>query len=137
MDGFAPGDVSSWPKVFLQRDYSDGTAVKFEKTMPRELDERVDRQRFEDTVNRLNQFYAEAERLSRWTYCEGCLACLTAYLLYLCIDTHYEKCMKKAAVFLDEQNRTYYNGHGVHLIDPAQRGLRVLEICIAQPPTSV
>ncbi|KOB64949.1 putative golgin subfamily protein a member 7/erf4 family [Operophtera brumata] len=25
------------------------------------------------------------------TYCEGCLACLTAYFIYICTETHYEK----------------------------------------------
>jgi len=34
--------------------------------------------------------YEEAETLSGKTYCESCLACLTAYLSYICISTHYE-----------------------------------------------
>ena len=35
--------------------------------------------------------FTEAETLYLSTYCENCCACLTAYLIYLCIDTHYEK----------------------------------------------
>ena len=35
--------------------------------------------------------YMEAETLSSRTYCESCFACLTAYLAYLCMETHYEK----------------------------------------------
>lgn len=35
--------------------------------------------------------YKEAESLGGSTYCESCFACLTAYLSYLCVDTHYEK----------------------------------------------
>ena len=35
--------------------------------------------------------YIEAETLSSRTYCESCFACLTAYLAYLCMETHYEK----------------------------------------------
>jgi len=46
---------------------------------------------FETTLNKLNEFYSDAEALSARTYCENCFACLTAYIIYLCMDTHYEK----------------------------------------------
>lgn len=51
----------------------------------------VDRTTFETTVNELNAMYADAEALSARTYCENCFACLTAYIVFLCMDTHYEK----------------------------------------------
>jgi len=52
---------------------------------------KIDRNLFETTLNKLNEFYADAEALSARTYCENCFACLTAYIVYLCMDTHYEK----------------------------------------------
>ena len=52
---------------------------------------KIDRNMFETTLNKLNEFYADAEALSARTYCENCFACLTAYIIYLCMDTHYEK----------------------------------------------
>jgi hypothetical protein len=51
----------------------------------------IERQAFEYTVNQLNAIYAEAEKAGCNTYCEGCMACLTAYLIYICTETHYEK----------------------------------------------
>lgn len=39
----------------------------------------------------LNNMYAEAEKLGSQSYIEGCLACLTAYTVFLCMETHYEK----------------------------------------------
>jgi hypothetical protein len=78
-------------KVFIQRDYSEGTVVKFQTRFPQELDGRLERQAFETTINRLNGYFAEAENATCSTYCEGCLACLTAYLIYICKETHYEK----------------------------------------------
>jgi hypothetical protein len=98
-------------KVFVHRDYSEGTSVRFQTKFPQELDGKVsalssapsfrlaylflcfqlDRAAFEHTMTELNNMYASAESLSGRTYCESCLACLTAYLAYLCIDTHYEK----------------------------------------------
>lgn len=45
-------------------------------------------------MNRLNEYFMEAEKGSCSTYCEGCLACITAYLVYMCSETHYEKVCK-------------------------------------------
>lgn len=39
----------------------------------------------------LNSFYAEAEKIGGSSYLEGCLACATAYFIFLCMETHYEK----------------------------------------------
>ncbi|KAG7272074.1 hypothetical protein CRUP_001839 [Coryphaenoides rupestris] len=51
----------------------------------------MDKQQFEETVRTLNNLYAEAEKLGGQSYLEGCLACLTAYTVFLCMETHYEK----------------------------------------------
>lgn len=56
-----------------------------------ELVLQLERHVFEATINRLNEYFAEAEKGSCSTYCEGCLACITAYLVYMCSETHYEK----------------------------------------------
>lgn len=39
----------------------------------------------------LNNYYAEAEKIGGQSYLEGCLACTTAYLIFLCMETRYEK----------------------------------------------
>lgn len=51
----------------------------------------IERQLFEETVKTLNSFYAEAEKIGGSSYLEGCLACATAYFIFLCMETHYEK----------------------------------------------
>lgn len=51
----------------------------------------IERTLFEDTVKTLNNFYAEAEKIGGQSYLEGCLACATAYLIFLCMETRYEK----------------------------------------------
>lgn len=54
----------------------------------------IERTLFEDTVKTLNNYYAEAEKIGGQSYLEGCLACATAYLIFLCMETRYEKvCM--------------------------------------------
>nr|XP_013802023.1 PREDICTED: golgin subfamily A member 7 [Apteryx mantelli mantelli] len=91
---------------------------------------RIDRQQFEETVRTLNNLYAEAEKLGGQSYLEGCLACLTAYTIFLCMETHYEKVLKKIAKFIQEQNEKIYAPQGLLLTDPIERGLRVIEITI-------
>lgn len=133
--GRAMDDMSRIPsghckKVFLARDFSEGTGIKFSTKFPTELDGKIEQKDFKYTVDQINAMFAEAEALSGRTYCESCVACLTAYLSYLCFDTYYEKMLKKIHRFVQEQNETMYGPRGLVLIDPADRGLRCLEICI-------
>ncbi|XP_074815644.1 golgin subfamily A member 7B isoform X1 [Natator depressus] len=117
-------------KVFVQRDYSDGTLCQFQTKFPLELDSRLERQLFEETVKTLNGFYAEAEKIGGSSYLEGCLACATAYFIFLCMETHYEKVLKKISKYIQEQNEQVYAPRGLLLTDPVERGMRVIEISI-------
>lgn len=92
-----PALQPTYMKVFIQRDYSDGTSVKFQTRFPPELEGRViiwnfhtellkklviffsfdfifllqmqlERQQFEATINKLNEYFAEAEKGSCSTY---------------------------------------------------------------------
>nr|XP_057944594.1 golgin A7 family, member Ba isoform X3 [Doryrhamphus excisus] len=117
-------------KVFIQRDYSEGTTCKFQIKFPTELESRIERTLFEDTVKTLNNYYAEAEKIGGQSYMEGCLACATAYLIFLCMETRYEKVLKKIAKYIQEQNEKIYAPRGLLITDPIERGMRVIEISI-------
>ncbi|XP_031731698.1 golgin subfamily A member 7-like [Anarhichas minor] len=117
-------------KVFIQRDYTNGTVCHFQTKFPSELESRIDKQQFEETVRTLNNLYAEAEKLGSQSYIEGCLACLTAYIIFLCMETHYEKVLKKIAKYIQEQNDKIYAPRGLLLTDPIERGLRVIEVTV-------
>ena len=130
------GPPQNCQKVFIQRDYSEGTMVKFQTRFPTELESRLDRQLFEYTINQLNNYFAEAERASCSTYCESCLYCLTGYLISICTETHYEKCLRKVAKFVSEQNDRVYKPRGLLLTDPTTRGLRLIEISVLDRPAS-
>ncbi|KAM3862864.1 golgin subfamily A member 7-like [Diretmus argenteus] len=114
--------------VFVQRDYSSGTICKFQTKFPSELVSRLDKQQFEETIQTLNNLYAEAEKLGGKSYLEGCLACLTAYTIFLCMETHYEKVLKKIARYIKDQNEKTYAPRGLLLTDPIERGLRVVSL---------
>uniref|UniRef100_A0A673WHB0 Golgin subfamily A member 7 n=1 Tax=Salmo trutta TaxID=8032 RepID=A0A673WHB0_SALTR len=117
-------------KVYVQRDYNSGKICKFQTKFPSELESRVGKQQFEETMQTLNNLYAEAEKIGGKSYLEGCLACMTAYTIFLCMETHYEKVLKKIARFVKEQNEKIYAPLGLLLTDPIERGLRVVEITI-------
>lgn len=63
----------------------------------------IDKQQFEETVRTLNNLYAEAEKLGSQSYIEGCLACLTAYTIFLCMETHYEKVMEITRFYISHR----------------------------------
>ncbi|XP_068175622.1 golgin subfamily A member 7-like isoform X2 [Antennarius striatus] len=117
-------------QVFIQRDYSDGTSCRFQVHFPSELEGRVERSLFEDTVKTLNDYYAEAEQVGGGSYLEGGVACATAYLIFLCMETRYEKVLRKVAAYIQEQNQKVYAPRGLLISDPVQRGMRVIEISI-------
>ncbi|KAG7476315.1 hypothetical protein MATL_G00081540 [Megalops atlanticus] len=123
-------------KVFVQRDYSSGTICQFQTKFPPELETRMDKQQFEETIRALNTLYAEAEKLAGKSYLEGCLACFTAYTVFLCMETHYEKVLKKIARYIQEQNDKIYTPRGLLLTDPIERGLRVVEITVFEDRSS-
>ncbi|KAJ8388642.1 hypothetical protein AAFF_G00132070 [Aldrovandia affinis] len=123
-------------KVFVQRDYSSGTICQFQTKFPSDLETRIDKQQFEETIRTLNNLYAEAEKLGGKSYLEGCLACLTAYTVFLCMETHYEKVLKKISRYIQEQNDKIYAPRGLLLTDPIERGLRVVEITVFEDRSS-
>ncbi|XP_038846802.1 golgin subfamily A member 7B-like, partial [Salvelinus namaycush] len=117
-------------KVFIQRDYSEGTVCRFQTKFPSELGSRIERMLFEDTVKTLNTYYAEAEKVGGQSYMEGCLACATAYFIFLCMETRYEKVLKKISGYIQEQNEKIYAPRGLLLTDPVERGMRVIEVSV-------
>ncbi|KAK2705497.1 hypothetical protein QYM36_015776 [Artemia franciscana] len=121
---------SNFTKVFIQRDYSHGTAVRFQCKYPEELEGKIEKEKFEYTINTINEMYADAEKLTCSLYCESLMACLTGYLLYLCADTYYQKCLKKVARFIVEQNEKVYVPSRLLITDPVERGLRVVSFVL-------
>ena len=115
---------SSCAKVFIQRDYSEGVGVKFDTKLPIELQGKLDPSEFEQIINRINEIYQNAERLTARTVLENCLSCMTAYLLLICMPTQYEKNVQKASEFIINENDRLFIPRGLLMVDPIERGLR-------------
>merc|ERR1719494_640949 len=130
-------DEAAKMKVYVQRDYSEGTSARFQEKFPLELEGKISRTLFQQTVQNINKNFQEAEKTDAAAYFQGFCACLTGFLIYTCFDTQYQRCMKTLAQYIHEQNETVYIPRGLLLINPMERGLRVIEINIVgvnQPP---
>uniref|UniRef100_A0A493T632 Golgin A7 family member B n=1 Tax=Anas platyrhynchos platyrhynchos TaxID=8840 RepID=A0A493T632_ANAPP len=125
------GAARPWPpRSLCSGTTATGPRASSRQSSPPELESRIERQLFEETVKTLNSFYAEAEKIGGSSYLEGCLACATAYFIFLCMETHYEKVLKKISKYIQEQNEKIYAPRGLLLTDPLERGMRVIEISI-------
>merc|ERR1712156_773042 len=121
-------------KIYIPRDYTLGSGIKFSHKLPVELEGKIDKEKFESTINTLNLLYAEAERATCSTYTEGCLACLSANIILYFSETQYEKCLKKVSRFVHDQNEAVWTRRGLLLTDPVERGLRVVEVTLLTEP---
>ncbi|RDD45549.1 Golgin subfamily A member 7 [Trichoplax sp. H2] len=115
-------------RAVVERDYSEGITCRFEKSFPVALRGKIDETTFLETINHINAIFAKAEALNFRAYLLGCLSCLTAYSSLLCFRTHYEKCLQDVANYIDEQNSSIYEARGLKIINPMEKGLRVIEI---------
>lgn len=122
--------TAKYKKVFIQRDYSQGTGVRFQTSFPPDLEGYIDLESFSHLVTNVNKIYGEGESMSFRTFIESFCACLSAYSLYLCIQPYYNKCINRARDFIQEQNDLRWKRRGLLVTDPMDRGLRVIEITI-------
>ena len=51
----------------------------------------IDEPAFYETIDCINAIFMEAEALNCHTYTEGCIACMTGYIIHFCFKTHYER----------------------------------------------
>lgn len=58
------------------------------------------------------------------------MGCVTAYLIFMCIQTQYNKCLKRLADYINEQNQSVFIPRGLMITNPMDRGLRVIEIVV-------
>ncbi|PAA85572.1 hypothetical protein BOX15_Mlig026581g2 [Macrostomum lignano] len=120
-------------KAFVPRDYSHGTELRFSTELPAKLQGRIPEEVFTAVIGNINQLLIAAETGSASVYLESCFACLTGYLAYLCMETQYEKCLRSVSRLVEEYNRTVFGPRNLSMIDPSERGLRVIEIVLLRP----
>ncbi|VDL92824.1 unnamed protein product [Schistocephalus solidus] len=127
-------NTANCERTFVQRDFSEGTAVRFQTSpLPPRLSGKISPEEFAKAISELNQLFDEAESLSAAVVCENITACLFAYMLFLCMPTHYERStceleqvLEKISYRVIQLNSEVFVPKGLLMIDPAERGLRVV-----------
>eukprot|EP00049_Salpingoeca_infusionum_P024177 m.15066 g.15066 ORF g.15066 m.15066 type:complete len:136 (+) comp6502_c0_seq2:331-738(+) len=115
---------------YVNRNYDAGTTPQFYTDLPAELEGRVTAEQFATVVDEINSIFVEAETLTAGLCCLNFASCLTGYLLNLCIENPYEKHMRRLAQVLESHNNSLFHPNGIHVINPMERGLRILEVQI-------
>lgn len=123
-------DHSVGRKIYIQRDYSKGLGVRFCPTFPVELTGRIENDAFDFVITKVNRIFDDAERLSVFSVIDSLLGCLTAYLIFTCYDSYYDRCLKRVTRLIQEQNESVWKPKGLLLTDPKDRGLRCIEVTI-------
>ncbi|CDW51929.1 Golgin subfamily A [Trichuris trichiura] len=113
-------------KIFVRRDYSAGMVVKFSTKLPPELQGRLDPDEFARIITKLNEIYAKAEKITCESVFENVIGFFSCYLAHLCITFQYDKYLRFVSNYLKEQNEKVFIPHGLFVVDPIERGLRVV-----------
>lgn len=89
----------------------------------------IERTLFEDTVKTLNNYYAEAEKITGQSYLEGCLACVSAYIIFLCMETRYEKVLRCSSfnLFTPQSVVTIFMLKSLHKVSCDERETAVIQ----------
>jgi len=124
-------------KVFVSRDYSHGSGVRFQKKLPDGLFGLIEESVFQELIADINARFEEAEALSAANVCQSIAACLTAYLAYLCVPSSYEKALARLSDMLAERNKLKLLPLNLAVVDPRWRGFRVLEFQVFGPAAAV
>eukprot|EP00038_Savillea_parva_P010677 m.191942 g.191942 ORF g.191942 m.191942 type:complete len:139 (+) comp18505_c0_seq1:96-512(+) len=116
-------------RAFVNRDYSKGVEPRFESSpMPVALEGLLDAEVFRHTIEGINYHFEAAEQHTSALYWRNFANCLTGYVGDFCLANPYDKHLNAMSAYVEEQNSSVYNPRGLALINPLDRGLRVIEI---------
>ncbi|KAI1727357.1 golgin subfamily A member 7/ERF4 family domain-containing protein [Ditylenchus destructor] len=122
--------LDSCRKIFVERDYSQGLAVRFIKDFPSSLEGIVSRDDWEETIETINAEFTVAEQVCLASVAETVLGLFSCYISRLFFPTRYQKQLDKVRRYIDVQNKRIFLPVGLCLLDPMERGLRIIEINI-------
>uniref|UniRef100_A0AC34EZB5 Golgin subfamily A member 7/ERF4 domain-containing protein n=1 Tax=Panagrolaimus sp. ES5 TaxID=591445 RepID=A0AC34EZB5_9BILA len=122
--------LDSCRKIYVERDYSNGTGVAFQREMPLQLEGIIDYRIYEETITAINALFAEIEEVCIGSMLETFVSCGTCYINRYFVPTRYEKQLVKIRQYIDDRNKSVLIRSGICITDPMERGLRVLEISL-------
>ncbi|PAV63903.1 hypothetical protein WR25_03277 [Diploscapter pachys] len=128
--------LNATQKVFVCRDYTQGLDIRFLRDFPPSLSPFIAEETWEHTITRINSIFQTADKVCFASVMETLLGCATCYTIRLFSKTIYEKQLIELDEFLKRQNEEIYNPVGLHVLNPMERGLRVIEISLLNVPAA-
>lgn len=113
---------------YIPRDFSKGPTPRFDLRLPEGLLQTLDEETFARVVNRINQFFIDAEQVTTRLYLANILACFGGALVYLCVANPYDRHMESLELYIAQESDKTFAPRGLSLVSPLRNGLRVLEI---------
>ncbi|KAI9004221.1 Golgin subfamily A member 7/ERF4 family-domain-containing protein [Gaertneriomyces semiglobifer] len=114
--------------IYIHRAYTHLDSPQFSLTFPPQLDGRIDPKVLANTVQTVNAYLLQAEKVSCTSVLRMVIAIVTCYTAELCWPSKFDKIMQQISSFICDENKRYYEPAGLHIVDPAQTGLLHLEI---------
>eukprot|EP00039_Didymoeca_costata_P023554 m.7478 g.7478 ORF g.7478 m.7478 type:complete len:185 (-) comp3720_c0_seq2:101-655(-) len=114
-------------RAFVTRTY-ERPYVQFSTDLPALLAGKIVPHDFKSVIARINTYFEAAESFTSevgWTNLSWCLC---GYFCALFYRSKYEMCMAQMSDFVEERNKKLFQPAGMKLINPLQRGLRIIEI---------
>lgn len=121
-------DFNDDGRLFVRRDFGAGDLPCFETRYPEGLVGLVDEARYIETIEYINGIFEEAHTATPGMVLFNCASCLTGHLLSLLTENPYQRHLRRLTAYCAAQDEAVFRPAGLHLVDPADRGLRVIEI---------
>jgi len=114
-------------RAYALRDHSDGE-VAFETALPASLEGKVPPKEFEDTIVGINRYFEQATDFTWGLWFRNCLSCATFFWFDCCVTNPYAALMVEMSEYVRAKNKDVFNPCGLVLVNPLDRGLRLIEI---------
>uniref|UniRef100_A0A6B2LQX6 Ras modification protein ERF4 n=1 Tax=Arcella intermedia TaxID=1963864 RepID=A0A6B2LQX6_9EUKA len=102
--------------------------IRFEATFPEELEGLIEPEEYNPVINRINEYFEEAEKANGYTFLEGCLGCITFFSTNLCMQSRYDKFLELVDEHIDDQNQNLFKSKNLKMSFPSKNGFQFLEI---------
>ncbi|RKP15351.1 Golgin subfamily A member 7/ERF4 family-domain-containing protein [Piptocephalis cylindrospora] len=104
--------------LHIPRDWSQGEVIRFSETFPSELEGRLTHEQLLTTISGINDRLREAGEVTMLSIVESIFTFLTLYLTTSLFPSRYDRAIKRARKWVDEENARVYKHVGMVFVDP-------------------
>ncbi|KAI9225941.1 MAG: Golgin subfamily A member 7/ERF4 family-domain-containing protein [Piptocephalis tieghemiana] len=114
--------------LHIPRDWSQGEIIRFSESFPPELEGRLTHEQLLTTISGVNDRLKEAGEVTALSIIESIFTFLTLYLTTSLFPSRYDRAIKRARKWVDEENVRVYKHVGMAFVDPQSTAFQFLEL---------